>query len=99
MNLNDRYNAIWEANPVLIYHFDEAPICLKDLAVTFKEHKYIILIPTGIYANAESFERRLNIVRAEDILKRFGVEDKCYAGTVNLQITPVKNISCRVFIV
>ena len=82
MNLNDRYNAIWEANPVLIYHFDEAPICLKDMAVTFKESKYIILIPTGIYAAAESFE-----------------DDKCYAGQVNLQITPAKNINCRVFIV
>ena len=94
------YNQIWDtagANPVLIYHFDEAPLTLKSMSLS-SDAKYIILVPTGIYEGAP-LESRLNIVRAQDMLKKFGADKQHYAGTTDLQISLCASVKYRVFIV
>ena len=82
-------------NPIVIFHFDEAPAILKLMAYPANGNfRYIILVPTGICETAQ-FETRLNIVKANDILSRFGVSQLNYAG----QTTHCDGIHYRVFIV
>ena len=80
---------------VLIFHFDEAPPFLKTMAYPPNaERQYMILVPTGINENLP-LENRLNIVRATDILDRFGVKREHYAG----QTTHCDGVHYRVFII
>lgn len=81
-------------NPVLIFHFEDAPPILQLMAFQPDGRKYIILVPTGI-TRGQQFERQLNIVKAQGILDLFGVTTKNYAG----QTTHCDGIHYRVFIV
>lgn len=72
-------------NQIIIYHWDEAPHMLRIMAYPASEdHRYVILVPTGIAAAAE-FSSRLNIVRSQDILTRMGATyQHNYVGLANI---------------
>ena len=66
-------------NPILVFHFEDAPPILQMMAYKPEGKKYIILVPTGITIG-QQFERQLNIVKAQDVLNLLGVTTQSYAG-------------------